>query len=203
MRQEVGAGGCHTIARMRTKALALLLASLVVVGCASSSPQTVSRTRTEYNLGVDSYVAKDYAAARVHWARAVDIPSDDQVHALNNLGFLLYQGWGGAPDVDRAIVLWKQAASQGHSESQWHLGHAHESGRGVPKSLVEAYAWYRCSIESAETMASGDKDAEAQILSDSQDALTKLLTHLSAEDFAAGEVLAKEYVERFAKRGRT
>jgi TPR repeat protein len=41
--------------------------------------------------GVEAYRSKNYAAARLHWTRAID---HGELSALNNLGYLLYNGLG-------------------------------------------------------------------------------------------------------------
>jgi TPR repeat protein len=115
-----------------------LVASSLLFACllAQAAPDTA------YNLGVDAYRVKDYTSARQHWAKAVE---EGENFALNNLGFLLYEGLGGPPDQARAVELWSMAARRGNNESQWHLAQAFEKGKGVAQSLVDAYAWYRCA----------------------------------------------------------
>lgn len=174
---------------MRIVVLALALAVL-------SSCATPPARESEYNLGVDAYKAKDYAAARLHWSRAIDA---GELSAFNNLGYLLYQGLGGPMDRTRGVSLWQEAAFRGHSEAQWHLGQAHEGGNGAPKSIVEAYAWYRCAVASAGA-TSETNDVEAQILVDARKSLTSLLARLPADQFETAEGLAKRYIERYAKR---
>lgn len=174
---------------MRIVALALAVA--VLSGCATQSVR-----ESQYNLGVDAYKAKDYAAARQHWSRAIDA---GELSAFNNLGYLLYQGLGGPTDRRRAASLWQEAAFRGHSEAQWHLGQAYEEGGGVPRSVVEAYAWYRCAVASAEA-TSETEDVEAQILGDARKSLTDLLRNLPADQFGAAESLARRYIERYAKK---
>ncbi len=150
-----------------------------------------------YNDGVEAYRAKNYQLARELWAKAV---LDGEPSARNNLGFLLYYGLGGEPDLARAIVLWKESATYGHSESQWHLGVAYEEGKGVDKNLVEAYAWYRFSIASAEAPREGDEKAEVEIATDAYQSLIKVLDKLPAADFDAARRQAKEYVQMFARK---
>ena len=45
----------------------------------------------------------------------------------------------------------------GHAEAQWHLGHAFKDGTVVQQSNVEAYAWFRCAVVSAE-LVKGDAE---------------------------------------------
>ncbi len=150
-----------------------------------------------YDDGVDAYRSKNYQLARELWAKAID---SGEISALNNLGYLLYFGLGGERDQARAIGLWKQAASQGHSESQWHLGKAHEDGTAVNKSLIEAYAWYRCSIASAEAPLEGEEKSEAEIAKDAHQSLNKLLERLAPSDFGAAEALAQQYIKLYSRK---
>jgi hypothetical protein len=161
------------------------LAILFLAACATSTPP-----ESDYNRGVGAYRAKDYAAARVDWASAV---AAGDTSAENNLGYLLYYGLGGSAEPERAVALWRKAAYAGHPEAQWHLGNAYLEGSAVPQSNAEAYAWYRCSAVSAEAMK-GDED----IAADARKSLEGLLTKLNKEEFASGEVLAKQYVNQYA-----
>ena len=167
------------------------LAIALVAGCA-----VAPSTESEYNRGVDAYRVKDYAAARLHWSKAVE---EREVSALNNLGYLLYYGLGGSTDEGRAIQLWTRAAELGHSESQWHLGRAFEDGTGTTQNLPQAYAWYRCAIANAQA-GSDSRDAEDQIAQDASKSLTNLLQRLPADQVVIGEHLAKQYIGKYAKR---
>jgi TPR repeat protein len=174
--------------RLTTLSLALLIAA-----CATPTPN-----ESEYNLGVAAYKAKDYASARTHWSRSIE--SGDPA-SQNNLAYLLYYGLGGAAEMNRAVALWSASATNGHSEAQWHLGHAYEDGKAVPANLVEAYAWYRCAIASAERSAADD-EAEGQIAEDARKSLTSLLERLPPEQFSASEELARKYVGSYARKAR-
>jgi TPR repeat protein len=178
-----------------TKYIFSLLVGLALTGCATPKAQSES----EYNQGVAAYKAKDYAAARDHWSKAAE---QGELSAFNNLGYLLHSGLGGAAEQARAVSLWAKGASMGHSEAQWHLGQAYEEGKGVQPSLIEAYAWYRCAIESAEA-ASSDDQTEALIAKDAHQSLTQLLNRLPAEDLAEAESLAKRRIKEYAKKSAT
>ena len=170
-----------------------LLIMLALTACATRHEQ-----ESEYNQGVAAYRTKDYVAARGHWAKAVE---QKEVAALNNLGFLLYFGLGGPIEHAQAVSLWSEAAAKGHSEAQWHLGRAYEDGIGLSQSNVEAYAWYRCAIESSEA-ASTEDTTESAIAEDAHKSLTKLLSRLSAQEFSSSETLAKQYIANYAKKSR-
>lgn len=171
--------------------LATFVVAATLLGCATPP------TESAYNQGVNAFRIKNYGVAREHWAKAVE---EGETSALNNLGYLLYFGLGGPSDVARAIALWKRAATLGHSEAQWHLGHAYESGNGVQQSNAEAYAWYRCAIESTSAAPETDKEIEARISQDAAKSLGKLLERLPAEQFAPAEQLAKQYISSYARR---
>ena len=101
-----------------------------------------------------------------------------------------------------AIDLWRAASFAGHSEAQWHLGNAYEAGSGVQKDLTKAFAWYRCSEESASTKVRRKVEGfelEADILNDAGDSVRQLRERLSASELARGEALANEYIARYGK----
>ncbi len=170
----------------------ILVAVLIALAGCGSQPVADS----PYNKGVYAFRAKDYTAAREQWSRAVE---QGDTSAMNNLGYLLYEGLGGQPDTQRAHELWMRAATLGHSEAQWHLGGAYERGTGVQPDLKVAYAWYRCAIANAQAAPSSDV-TEAGISRDASNSLTNLLEKLPAEQFAAAEKLAKQYISSYARR---
>jgi TPR repeat protein len=153
---------------------------------------------SDYNLGVDAYRNKNYSEAASQWKKSV---ARGDVDAMNNLGFLLYYGYGVTKDLDAAIALWRAASFAGNSEAQWHLGNAYETGVGVQRDPVKAYAWYRCSVESASTKVRSKQSFEVEtgILKDSRDSLQQLGEKLSALELANGQALADEYIARYAK----
>lgn len=173
------------------KKVALLLCWMAFCGYANSALR-----ESEYNLGVDAYRTKDYASARQHWAKAIE--KDGQPAAKNNLGYLLYYGLGGATDQAQAVSLWTQAAHSGDRESQWHLGQAFEDGKALKKSVITAYAWYRCAAEYMQAGSDAD-DLEEKIAQDAKKSLVKLLPKLSPAESDAAEKLAKDYIAKYAK----
>jgi TPR repeat protein len=81
------------------------IAALLLSTCLQAAAQLPSAS--DYNLGVDAYRARDYAAARLHWQKAVE---QENVDAHNNLGYLLFNGLGGDKDRVRAVSLWQTAS---------------------------------------------------------------------------------------------
>lgn len=164
----------------------------VLAGCAFKPI-----AQTEYNMGVEAFRIRDYANARQHWAHAVD---EHDIRAYNNLGFVLYHGLGGPADVPRAVALWTDAAHAGDAESQWHLGQAHEAGKGVGRSTTEAYAWYRCAVADAQSKRAGD-DLQDQIARSATQSLARLSPKLTPAQREAGEALAHSLIAAYVKHG--
>ena len=170
----------------------------VFVTCALLSSSGCTGEESDYNLGVHAYQKKDYSQAALQWKKSVARGNAD---AMNNLAFLLYYGYGVTKDLDAAIDLWRVASFAGNSESQWHLGNAYKDGVGVQQDGVKAYAWYRCSEESALTNVrrKNEVELESDILKDARDSLQQLSEKLSPSELIRGQALANEYIARYAK----
>ena len=101
-------------------------------------------TLTELELDTDSPIAEqlfytgtchyrheNYEMAAKYWSElttAPDIPiefNEFKIDANNNLGYLLFFGYGIKADKNQALKHWKYAISLGHSESEYHLCHAY------------------------------------------------------------------------------
>jgi len=167
----------------------VLLCFSALCGCAGVTPK-----ESEYNRGVQAYRMKDYASARRHWAKA--IVDEHERAAKNNLGYLLYYGLGGESDINRAILLWTEAAESGDRESQWHLGQASEDGKGVEQSFIKAYAWYRCA--STDSPPATD-ELDIEVARDASQSLARLLPRLSLAELEAAENLARLYIANYSK----
>ncbi|AEF22749.1 tetratricopeptide repeat protein [Pseudomonas fulva] len=115
-----------------------------------------TRNFSIYNLGVEAYKRKDYAAAAAHWREAI---TQGHNAALNNLGYLTYYGLGMPASPADGVELWRKGAELGVSEAQWHLGIAYQDGKGVTQDLLQAYGWVRCSIDSATRSAAETNDS--------------------------------------------
>jgi TPR repeat protein len=171
----------------------VLLLSLAIVSCASVP------TETPYNLGVAAYKRRNYSEAAKQWTKSV---ASGDIEAMNNLGYLIYNGYGVDKDTRRAIQLWRVAAEAGESEAQWHLGNAYETGIGVEGSASKAYAWYKCAIETASNnlnAARKDHNTESAILNDAKESLDIMKDSLSTSDLEMGRALAGEYIGRYGR----
>ncbi|WP_170298725.1 tetratricopeptide repeat protein [Massilia eburnea] len=165
----------------------LLVVLALLTGSAAMSNES------EYNQGVESFRAKDYSNARVHWQAAV---TQNVRAAHNNLGYLFYYGLGGAPDQERAVELWTIAAKNGDREAQWHLAVAFEEGNGMNQDLVSAYAWYRCADANFAAAPLIDQ-ADAETVKDVKSAIVRLVAKLSIDQVRDSEGLARKYIEAY------
>lgn len=170
---------------MKIKILFVVLALLI--GCATTPHES------EYNQGVESFRAKDYSNARLHWEVAV---KQYVRAAYNNLGYLLYFGMGGAAEPERAVSLWTIAAKNGDREAQWHLALAFEEGKGVNRDLVVAYAWYRCADANFAAAPLIDQ-ADVEAVNDTKTAIARLVAKLSIDQIRESEALARKYIDAF------
>ena len=172
------------------------IAALLLSTCLQAAAQLPSAS--DYNLGVDAYRARDYAAARLHWQKAVE---QENVDAHNNLGYLLFNGLGGDKDRVRAVSLWQTASVKGQRESQWHLGYAYEKGEGVARDDIAAYVWYRCADASFRTIPPID-DADADMARNLTASIARLLAMIPEARRRQADDLAASYIDRFSA-GRT
>jgi tetratricopeptide (TPR) repeat protein len=187
--------------KLRLTSLTLLLLSTALLnGCTAIWGQRSSPAdpTPNYNKGVEAYIAQDYTQALAHWQKA--IARQESPSAYNNAGYLLYYGLGTSANPTEAVTLWQQVAKQGHGEAQWHLAIAYSEGKGVPKNLVEAYAWHLCAIANAKNRPEGpEAGGGAEIAQSAQATLGKLLPQLSKAEAAQGKQLGDRYIEQYGK----
>ena len=173
--------------------IVLFLVVYSLCGCAAG-PQA-----TSYNKGVAAYQQKNYVEARGYWEQS--IAEGQPPDALNNLGYLLFHGLGGAPEPERAVSLWKRGAVLGVSEAQWHLGAAYAKGQGTERNYAMAYAWFRCAITNAESGTGLSKSTEDEIAKGARKSLAILLDKMTPQELEGGRQLASEYTEKYGRRG--
>lgn len=170
------------------KQIALLLALFFAANVASAE--------SAYNKGVAAWGANDFAQARAHWKQSLSEGGPDS--AYNNLGFLFYHGLGGNQDRALAVTLWLKGAALSVSEAQFHLGEAYAQGHGgLRRSRVQAFAWLECARVTASRLSASDS-TEGKIEKSAVEALAKLAPALSAKDRAAADVLAQEFIGKYA-----
>lgn len=77
--------------------------------------------------------------------------------SMNELGLMYLNGQGGPVDYPRALQLFVKASPQS-SAALSNVALMHEMGWGVPKSIVEACAWYTVAAEEGSKNAPSERD---------------------------------------------
>lgn len=99
-----------------------------------------------FYVGTCYFRNKNYELAAKQWSELVTTSNIStefnklKIDANNNLGYLLFFGYGVAENKTQALTHWKYAISLGHSESEYHLCHAYADKKqptyNVKKALV-------------------------------------------------------------------
>jgi len=105
----------------------------------------------QYNLGhayaTGTDIERDRSKAIKWYAAAAKAGHLEAQYAL---GSLFQHGWKSIPPNHREAANWfKQAAERGHVKAQWQLSLLYENGKGVKKSIVEAYRWSTIAVQGA------------------------------------------------------
>jgi TPR repeat protein len=174
----------------------LMLLCVLGVGCTGGSAGSAEEVDSDYNLGVDAYLSKDYHVAFEQWTKAA---AHGELNALNNLGFLHYNGLGVQKNQAVGVSLWRTASFAGHPESQWHLAAAYESGEGVKMDRTRAYAWYICAVASYNReIEAGEEESHSEALRDARQSASDLASNLTQDELARAQNLAVELKTRYA-----
>lgn len=108
-----------------------------------------------FYTGTRFYREKRYSAAFSQWQailndRHISKEFDYlRLDALNNVGFLYYQGWGVVRHQNLAInAYWRPAEQAGHDEAAYHLCHAYADGKsplalGYCREALRRYQYNR------------------------------------------------------------
>lgn len=92
---------------------------------------------------------KNLLAAIKWYKKAASKAADDQDHFATNVNIVnMGNAYEELMDYVTAFKLYKQAAMNGNALAQAELGRMYAYGRGIPRNMEEAYAWY--SIASAQ-----------------------------------------------------
>jgi localization factor PodJL len=77
---------------------------------------------------------------------------------MHAYGMYLFDGAGGEPDRDEAMIWLKRAAEAGLVDSQYNVARLYETGDdGIRPDLTEAYKWYLIAARA------GDGDAQSAV----------------------------------------
>lgn len=122
----------------------VILLTLCLAGCSSTSQQTGDAKKVEETL-------KDSREAR-------------QQH---NLGVLYSTGIGMPLDFEKSVKWFHKAAEQGLLESQFNLGIAYQVqvGRGVATDIINAYIWFTIASVNGSKLAGKSRDNIGQYMS--------------------------------------
>jgi len=162
----------------RSFAMALLLlfpiATLAKEPCALKDLdlETSSHAEKLYYQVTCHYRNKDSSESVRLWkelSKLETVKSDDtelQINVLNNLGYMLFFGYGVDADKKEALVLWHKAVGMGHTESEYHLCHAYADADQSTHDPIKAVA--HCDKAELvylglEKKDDGDKDVLRQI----------------------------------------
>lgn len=121
-----------------------ILASCFLLGSGTAQDLKVTDEATNcYEAGHDLLLGRgrkaDAPAARAELERAVALGSDQ---AKGLLGYMLAEGVGGPPDLQRGFDLVQKAASAGIASARFNLASMFEEGRGPKKDIKRALEIY-------------------------------------------------------------
>lgn len=115
-----------------------------------------------FYVGTCNYRNKDYEEAAKLWRTLANLENVEpkyhelQVSAHNNLGYLLFFGYGLVENKTEALDHWNKAISLGHTESEYHLCHAYGDIGVSTYDPVKA----QLHCEKAELIYTGIKDRD-------------------------------------------
>ena len=115
--------------------------------------------------GKDNLIEVNKTEARAWIKRAAEggVPE-----AMNQYGYMFYNGDGGAQDRPTAALWFRKAAERGVVDGQFNLAQLYQTGKGVPLNPSEAYTWMKIAANNG---ADGAKAYAADLgsqLSDEQ-----------------------------------
>jgi localization factor PodJL len=124
----------------------------------------------QYTLGTiyagkDNLIEVDKTEARAWIKRAAEGGVPD---AMNQYGYMFYNGEGGTQDRPTAALWFRKAAERGVVDGQFNLAQLYQTGKGVPLNPSEAYKWMKIAANNG---ADGAKAYAADLgsqLSDEQ-----------------------------------
>ena len=137
--------------------------------------------RADFNDGVVAYLTGNYQEAFVIMQALAEGQENDL--AMYYLGVMLAEGRGVEPDAKQAADWFRKAAMKGIPQAQHRLALAYRRGMGVPRDYEQSYAWLKTALVGGHTPA--------------QAVLAEVAESLSAEERAAAEELARDYIRRY------
>ncbi len=94
----------------------------------------------DFSSGMAAYKQRDYATAMP--ILKTEAENGNKI-AQNLVGVMYMQGGGGVSQDDAEAMRWfRMGADQGYAVAQTNVGFLYQSGRSVPRDLVEAKLWF-------------------------------------------------------------
>ena len=149
------------------------------------SLQAIGITETDaveealFYQGTCHYRNADYHYSAKYWQElaAIDNVASEyqelQISSLNNLGYLLFFGYGIEQNQSQAIQYWSKAVSLGHEESEYHLCHAFADSNQPTYDLEKARIHCR-KAESIYLEIDNIDDQDLEVLRQIQGYLSKI-----------------------------
>lgn len=88
----------------------------------------------------EAYAQKNYRKAMEYWENASELGS---IAAINNMGWLYYDGLGIEQNHGKAMELFLRAADKKSSSAMNYIGDMYENGLGVEQNDDKAKQWYK------------------------------------------------------------
>ena len=122
-----------------------------LIRSASDNGQPAAQYRLAKLYETGEGVAQNEGMARQLTERAAR--SGNRI-AMHDLALYHAEGRGGIQmNLDTAAKWFEKAAERGVVDSQFNLGVMYETGKGVPKSLTDAYVWYSIAATQGDQFA--------------------------------------------------
>jgi TPR repeat protein len=106
--------------------------------------------------------------------------------AWYNLGALYQEGADQAPDYQRALHCYRQAAQGGQPDAQAALGWLYANGMGVLQDYVRAHMWFNVGAVGGHTPAASGREFVAQQMTPGQIAQAQTMARTCIEQRFAG-----------------
>lgn len=122
-----------------------------------------------FYTGTCHYRNEEYAEAVKPWIQLAKLKKVDtnfvelQIDTLNNLGYMMFFGYGIQKDQWKAVSYWKKAVSLGHTEAEYHLCHAYADRQYQTYNPSRARAHCEKAILIYENIKSKSEDEKTMI----------------------------------------
>lgn len=110
---------------------------IVVVAALIMSALPAYADEDAFDKAIHVYGCADYPKA---FSMVVPLAEGGHALAQYQMGLMLEQGQGTAPDLAEAYKWYRKAADQGIADAYFALGQIYQGGVAVPKDAIQAYA---------------------------------------------------------------